>query len=146
VIKLGRPLVPERFSCRIYGVLRRGEDVLLARSRFGNIEFVNFPGGGVELGEAPIEALKREYREETGIEIEPVRVLYASESAHPSPVTPIQIVGIYWLVKGSDWEPKVVSGQTEVLELFWAPLSRIPTKEMFPADLEFARRLPSLLD
>jgi 8-oxo-dGTP pyrophosphatase MutT (NUDIX family) len=145
VIVLGDPLPPERFSCRIYGVLRRDGQVLLARSRFRTCEFVNFPGGGVELGEAPIDALRREYREETGIEIEPVRVLYASESAHPSSAQPIQIVSIYWLVDGGSWEPRVDPGQTEVVNLFWAPVDRLPTEEMFPSDHEFASRLPGLL-
>src|SRR5687767_9837062 len=86
---------PERFSCRIYGVLLREGRVLLTRSRFLKREFVNFPGGGVELGEPPIEALRREYSEETGLAIRPVRVLYASEQAHLSTQAPMQIVSVY---------------------------------------------------
>jgi 8-oxo-dGTP diphosphatase len=145
VIELGQAMEPERFSCRIYGVLRRGSDVLLTRSRFITREFVNFPGGGVELGEAPIEALKREYREETGLAISPRRVLYASESAHPSSQAPIQIVSIYWLVESVGGELRRGGNQDDVLDLFWADVSKIPTAEMFPPDLEFTRRLPELL-
>jgi hypothetical protein len=33
----------------------------------------------------------------------------------------------------------------DVLDLFWADLSRLPLDEMFPADREFAARLPALL-
>ena len=40
---------PERFSVRVYGVLRRGGKVLLTRSRFQDVAFVNYPGGGVEF-------------------------------------------------------------------------------------------------
>lgn len=145
MIVLGAPLVPERFSCRIYGVLRRGREVLLTRSRFSKLEFVNFPGGGVELGEAPIQALRREYKEETGLEITPVRVLYASESAHPSSAQPIQIVSIYWLVEAAGGEPRRDPAHAEIVDLFWAPLESIPTEEMFPSDHEFAGRLPGLL-
>lgn len=136
---------PEIFSCRIYGVLRRGPDVLLTRSKFADFEFVNFPGGGVELGEAPIEALRREYEEETGLAIEPVRVLYASEQAHVSTHRPMQIVSIYWLVESRGGALKHAGNQDDVLSLFWAPLDAVPTGEMFPSDLEFARNLPKLL-
>ncbi|MEK9144483.1 MAG: NUDIX domain-containing protein, partial [Elusimicrobiota bacterium] len=67
----------ESFSCRIYGVLLRGHEVLLTRSRFLTREFVNFPGGGVEIGESPSAALRREFAEEPGLSIRPVRVLYS---------------------------------------------------------------------
>ena len=145
MIRLGEPLKPERFSCRIYGVLRRGDEVLLTRSRFRLREFVNFPGGGVELGEAPIEALRREYREETGLEIRPARVLYASESAHPSTAQPIQIVSIYWLVDQAGGALRGGGNDDDVVSLFWAPVRSIPTDEMFPSDHEFASVLPRLL-
>jgi 8-oxo-dGTP pyrophosphatase MutT (NUDIX family) len=136
---------PERFSCRIYGVLRRGEDILMSRCRFMDRQFVNFPGGGVDLGEGPMEALRREYHEETGLAIEPVRILYASEGAHISTQVPMQIVSIYWLIEERGGVLKEGGNDDDVLSLFWAPLSRIPTGEMFPSDLEFARRLPNLL-
>lgn len=126
-------------------MLRRGDKLLMTRSLFIKREFVNFPGGGVELGESPIEALRREYREETGIEINPLRVLYASESLHVSTQRPMQIVSIYWLVEEAGGVLRSGGNADDVLELFWADLNRIPTKEMFPSDLEFAKILPNLL-
>lgn len=135
----------ERFSCRIYGVLRRGRKVLLTRSRFLTREFVNFPGGGVELGEPPIAALHREYEEETGLTVRPVRVLYASEGLHLSTQVPMQIVSVYWQVEEVSGRLRAGGNGDDVLDLFWADLDRVPTDEMFPSDLEFARRLPSLL-
>ena len=62
-------LKPISFSCRIYGILIENKKVLMTRSRFIDREFVNFPGGGVEIGEAPQDALIREYQEETGLAI-----------------------------------------------------------------------------
>ena len=143
------PWVPERFSCRIYGVLLRPAQVhpqvLMTRSRFIQREFVNFPGGGVDLGEAPIEALRREYQEETGVIIKPVRVLYASEQAHVSTHAPMQIVSVYWLVEHDGGLLADGGNNDDVIDLFWADIDKIPTDEMFPSDLEFARLLPALL-
>ncbi|MFI5350169.1 MAG: NUDIX hydrolase, partial [Elusimicrobiota bacterium] len=65
------------FSCRIYGVLRENGKVLLTRSAFRGSSFINFPGGGVEIGEAPMAALLREFVEETGLVVRPARTLYS---------------------------------------------------------------------
>jgi 8-oxo-dGTP pyrophosphatase MutT (NUDIX family) len=133
------------FSCRIYGVLREEDKVLLTRSKYGAKEFVNFPGGGVEIGEAPMAALLREFIEETGLGVRPSRTLYSSEGAHLSTQAPIQIVSSYWLVERISGKLRVGGNGDDVLDLFWADPARLPTSEMFPADLEFAARLPGLL-
>ncbi len=133
------------FSCRIYGVLREEGRVLLTRSSFRGAPFVNFPGGGVEIGEAPMDALKREFGEETGLTVRPVRTLYASEGAHLSTAAPIQIVSAYWLVERAGGTLRLTGNGDDVLELFWSDPARLPVEEMFPADREFAARLPGLL-
>lgn len=134
-----------RFSCRVYGVLRDGNKVLLARSRFGEATFINFPGGGVEIEEGPGDALRREFVEETGLVIRPVRTLYANQEAHLSTKAPIQIVSVYWLVERVSGDLRLAGNGDDVLELFWRDLSDLPLNEMFPAEVEFAKRLPALL-
>lgn len=137
---------PKReFSCRIYGVLRRDGLVLLARSRYRGATFVNFPGGGVEIGEAPIKALHREFAEETGLLIRPVRCLYSSQEAHLSTQAPIQIVSTYWLVEPAGGELRRGGNGDDVLELMWRDPSKLPVEEMFPADREFSALLPVFL-
>lgn len=133
------------FSCRSYGVLHEGGRVLLTRSRFREREFVNFPGGGVELGEGPGEALLREFSEETGLIVRPVRCLYSSQGAHLSTQAPIQIVSAYWLVERAGGALREGGNGDDVLSLFWSAPDALPRAEMFPADLEFADRLPALL-
>ena len=133
------------FSCRIYGVLRDGSRVLLTRSRFKDRTFVNFPGGGVEIEEAPGKALAREFAEETGLVIKPVRTLFASQAAHLSTQAPIQIVSVYWLVERVSGELRLTGNGDDVLELFWRELSALPSTDMFPAELEFCAVLPGLL-
>lgn len=134
-----------RFSCRIYGVLREGDRVLLTRSKFRGGVFVNFPGGGVELEEAPGDALRREFVEETGLAIRPVRTLFASQEAHLSTQAPIHIVSVYWLVERVSGELRLAGNGDDVLELFWADAASLPLPGMFPAEVEFCRLLPSLL-
>ena len=56
----------------------QGEIFLTKRDEPGNAAAHGkweFPGGGVDFGEDPLEALKREVREETGFEVEPLRLL-----------------------------------------------------------------------
>ncbi|MHB2026620.1 MAG: NUDIX hydrolase [Elusimicrobiota bacterium] len=125
-------------------MLRRGKSVLATRSRFIDREFVNFPGGGIELGESPMEALSREYKEETGLLIRPIRVLYASQDLHVSTQRPMQIVSLYWLVEETGGALRQGGNGDDVIDLFWVDIDRIPTDEMFPPDKEFALRLPAL--
>lgn len=119
--------------------------MLLTRSRFKDREFVNFPGGGVDVGEAPAEALRREFLEETGLTVRRVRCLHSSEGAHLSTQAPIQIVSAYWLVERVKGELTLRGNGDDVLSLFWADPAELPRGEMFPADLEFGALLPELL-
>ncbi len=141
----GIPVEKRVFSCRTYGVLREGSKVLLTRSIFRGRVFVNFPGGGVEIGEPPADALRREFLEETGLQVRLVRTLYASEGAHLSTQSPIQIVASYWLVERAGGTLRLGGNGDDVVDLFWAAPDKLPLEEMFPSDREFAERLPALL-
>jgi len=135
-----------QFSCRIYGVLREGKKILLTRSTHRGAVFANFPGGGIEIGEAPGEALRREFAEETGLVIKPVRTLFASQQAHLSTTSPIQIVSVYWLVERVSGTLRLAGNGDDVLEVFWRDLSELPLEGMFPADVEVCNELHALLD
>lgn len=134
-----------KFSCRIYGVLRDGDKVLVTRSKFGPSTFINFPGGGVEVEEAPGDALRREFVEETGLVIRPVRTLFASQKAHLSTHAPIHIVSVYWLVERVSGDLRLTGNGDDVIELFWTEVRKLPLPEMFPAEVEFCRVLPAVL-
>ena len=53
-------------------ILRDGKLLVVRRARNPAIDLYTLPGGGVETGETLSEAVAREVREETALEIEPV--------------------------------------------------------------------------
>ena len=62
-----------QFRLAVFGVIVAEEQVLLCRRR--DIGWWNLPGGGMELGETVDEALQREIREETGLEVQVGRLV-----------------------------------------------------------------------
>lgn len=54
--------VDERFASR--AIIFKGNNLMMVHSNLGEYKF---PGGGIEYGESPIDALIREVREETGL-------------------------------------------------------------------------------
>jgi 8-oxo-dGTP diphosphatase len=53
-------------------ILRGGKVLVVRRARKPALNLYTLPGGAVETGETLVEAVKREVREETQLEIEPV--------------------------------------------------------------------------
>jgi 8-oxo-dGTP pyrophosphatase MutT (NUDIX family) len=76
-----QPAPPQRQRLAAYAVLLRGagdeREVLLTRmsSRTRIAGYWTLPGGGVDHGEDPREAVRREVYEETGLRVEPGEVL-----------------------------------------------------------------------
>lgn len=70
----------EKYTCdlRVAGVLARDGRLLVQRERVGD-EYA-IPGGHVKIGETTVESLAREFREETGADIECGRLLWTEES------------------------------------------------------------------
>jgi len=68
---------PERQRVAAYALLTRDRDVLLTQmsSRTRIEGRWTLPGGGIDHGEDPRDALRREVYEETGLRVEPGRVV-----------------------------------------------------------------------
>ena len=60
----------------VTGVVIKNQKVLLARHTYGNgNNMLIIPGGYINYGETPQEALKREFLEETHIEVKPTEII-----------------------------------------------------------------------
>ncbi len=73
-------LIPrEKLALRtaVYAIIIHQGKILLLNSRSANL--LALPGGGVEIGEPMVMALKREVREETGLEVEIGQFLHFEE-------------------------------------------------------------------
>jgi 8-oxo-dGTP pyrophosphatase MutT (NUDIX family) len=91
-----------------------------------------------------LDALRREFVEETGLEVEPTRVLWATTELHRAKLRPSQqLVATHWEVRlvGGTFRPEGNGDDVEVA--FFCPLHALPVEEMLGVDREV---VPLLLD
>lgn len=91
----------KHFNIRVYGLLiNEQNEILLSDEEEQGIQFIKFPGGGLEYGEGLIEALKREFIEECNLKIEIIKHFYTTDYFIQSAFgNGGQLVSIYYLVK-----------------------------------------------
>ncbi|TCO42659.1 Nudix family hydrolase [Dokdonella fugitiva] len=113
----------------VAGVLRdAGGRVLLARRPVGKhlAGLWEFPGGKCDAGEAPVDALARELREELGIVVESARPLIAVPHRYPEQDILLDV----WQVSAWTGTPHPHEGQA----LAWVEQGALAQVEMPPAD------------
>ena len=87
-----------------------------------------FPGGKVEAGETPVDALARELREELGIEVEILRAL--PEFTHDYGSVVIAMLPFVCRLAPGSAEPQA----HEHIALRWVAPAELPDVELAPAD------------
>ncbi|MFK7783709.1 MAG: NUDIX hydrolase [Crocinitomicaceae bacterium] len=70
----------DRYNLRVYGIIMNSSgDVLVSDERRNGVSFTKFPGGGLEFGEGLADCLKREIKEELGVEAEIGELFYVND-------------------------------------------------------------------
>lgn len=98
------PALPTRFTIRVYGLLlNEQQEILVSDEHIRGHDYTKFPGGGLEFGEGTIAALKREFVEEMGVEIEVFQHFYTTDFYVVSHFNDqVQVISIYYLVRLKD--------------------------------------------
>jgi ADP-ribose pyrophosphatase YjhB (NUDIX family) len=98
--------------------------ILLAR-RAGEVfhGFWDLPGGFLEEGEHPLDALRRELREETGLEVEPGEFLGIWMDRYGSEEDAHATLNLYWSARLVGGKPEAAD---DVSELAWFSPGELP--------------------
>jgi 8-oxo-dGTP pyrophosphatase MutT (NUDIX family) len=134
-----------KFTIRVYGLLMNEQNqVLLVHERMPELEFTKFPGGGLEFGEGTIDCLIREFKEETGLDVQVIRHLYTTDFFQQSAFRKTdQLMAIYYLLKSVNNQIELpqneividIGGRKEYLRFFWVDLNELATDLVsFPVD------------
>ncbi len=127
-----------KFRVAIYGVLVENDRVLLTDTVVPSGIITNFPGGGLELGESPIDAVVREFKEETSLEVTAAELLFCSQRFQQNPEYPHeQLMHIYYRVQRRDGILRLGGNQDDVASVSWVSLPELPSKRILPVDQEF---------
>jgi ADP-ribose pyrophosphatase YjhB (NUDIX family) len=139
-----------RFNLRVAGVAVAGDRVLLHRAE--RDDFWTFPGGRPELSEPLADALRREIREEVGVEIRVERLLWVVENFFELNAKKFHELAFYFLMAFSNDSSLYAKSESfygeesayaqEKLRLIfqWHPISELENTRLYPSFLRFALR------
>jgi 8-oxo-dGTP diphosphatase len=118
------------------GVIHQGGKILVGQRRLGDRHALKweFPGGKVEAGESPRQALVRELREELQIEAKIGAELARYEHDYPSGS---RVHLLFFAVREFSGDPAARAFQ----QIAWTDLHDLPELDFLEGDLDFVKRL-----
>ena len=133
-----------QFLYRTAAVALNGDLVLL--QRIGDAKFWCLPGGRMEIGETAEAGLKRELREETGLDADVGRLLWVIENFYRHGSVSLHEIGLYFLVRFDPTSPAYKqewTGQEEdgtELTFRWWPVADLVRVNLLPEMMRRALR------
>ena len=116
---------------------KNGKFLLCKRGTGGNCPFLwEFPGGKIEEGETPFDAIIREIREELSVEIEPEEIFLEYPFSYPD--KEIYFYFIRAKIISEDIKP------TFHVDTKWLSPMELDTLEYCPADLSTVKKLKGI--
>lgn len=92
-----------RFNVRVYGLLLHDGCVLVSDELINQVAITKFPGGGLQPGEGTKDGLRREIREELGLDATGLEHFYTTDFFQPSAFrAEDQIISIYYTFRVKD--------------------------------------------
>jgi 8-oxo-dGTP diphosphatase len=114
----------KRFNIRVYGIWLHDGKVLVNEELIKRRKIIKFPGGGLDWGEGTIDCLKREWKEELGIDIEVLQHFYTTDFFQPSAFDDSQVISIYYLVRSQNPEA-AITNHIDGERTYWMQLQDI---------------------
>ncbi len=115
----------KKFNVRVYGLLiNDNKEILVLDETRNGFHFTKFPGGGLEWGEGIKDCLKREFKEELGVQVQVNELYYLTENFIQSAFnSDDQLISIYFFVSILENENIGTLSENEVPR--WISLSNI---------------------
>ena len=103
-------------TLRVYGILKDKNNRVLVSDEFIRGDyFTKFPGGGLEIGEGTRDCLKREFKEETNLDVTIGNHIYTTDYFQVSAFNKEhQIISVYYWVHAS--EPILLETKTKLFD------------------------------
>ena len=117
---------------RVAGILIEDDRILLIEQTKNNKKYWLVPGGGVDWGESAAEALIREFKEETSLDIEVEKFLFISETIAPDKQK--HVINLYFKIKKAENSSNIMKlGEEEMLtDLRFIPEDEIKNIKLYP--------------
>ncbi len=115
---------PKRFNIRVYGIWIHEGKILVNEELIRGRQITKFPGGGLEWGEGIADCLKREWKEELGLDIDILDHFYTTDFFQLSAFDASQVISVYYFV-AAPTVPEVIVNQLENERTFWLDIAQM---------------------
>ena len=121
----------DRPRVRVAGIVIQENSILLIQHIKNEKKYWLVPGGGVDWGESLEDALIREYKEETNLDIEVKEFLFFSEAISPDKNK--HVINLYFLVKiKNNSEIMEIGNETNLSDLRYVSEEEIQNIKLYP--------------